>query len=201
MVPVVLALMLQACATASVESNEPRSALAETPAASEPAPSPGEGVVPELKLNMPQQANCPCPTVQKPDYTFLEKGYAALLDGEYDDAMQHFERYQRLESSARADLEAGIAIAYVRMLPRSDFYDPAAARNAFREMREKNPKKLKVHEYTRLMRQSLLNLLELQGRIEELKAGNATLKEDLKKREEALKRLRDLTLNQKAAAQ
>ncbi len=65
------------------------------------------------------------------DYTFLEKGYRALLDGEYDEAMQHFQRYQRLESSPRADLEAGIAIAYVRMLPRSAFYDPVAARKDF----------------------------------------------------------------------
>jgi predicted nuclease with TOPRIM domain len=46
-----------------------------------------------------------------------------------------------------------------------------------------------------------LNLLELQDKIDTLKAENATLKDDLKKREEALKRLRDLTLGQKAAEQ
>jgi hypothetical protein len=51
------------------------------------------------------------------------------------------------------------------------------------------------------MRQSLLNLLELQDKIDELKGNNKTLKEDLKKREEALKRLRELTLSQKGAAQ
>ena len=135
------------------------------------------------------------------DYTFLEQGYRALLDGEYDEAMAHFERYQQLESSPRADLEAGIAIAYVRMLPRSSFYDPVLARNSFKVLREQNAKELKVHEYTRLMRQSLLNLLQLQDKIDTLKAENATLKDDLKKREEALKRLRDLTLGQKAAEQ
>jgi len=193
----VLAFSLQACAASP----------AVTPAAAAPASAaatPGEppvaaAAVPPLPLNLPELAECDCSEAPTTDYTFLEQGYRALLDGEYDEAMAQFERYQQLESSPRADLEAGIAIAYVRMLPRSSFYDPLQARNAFRVLREQNAKELGVHDYTRLMRQSLLNLLELQDKIDKLKANNSALKDDLEKREEALKRLRDLTLGQKAA--
>jgi hypothetical protein len=193
--PLLLTLLLQACST--VPSSAPQQ-----PAAGPATPPPaGEGAVPELQLNLPQQSQCQCPVPPPEDYTFLEKGYHALLDGEYDTAMEHFQRYQRLETTPRAQLEAGIAIAYVRMLPRSAFYDPAKARSAFQLLREQNAKELKVHNYTRLMRQALLNMLELQDEIDKLKSRNDGLKEDLKKREEALKRLRDLTLNQKAAGQ
>jgi TolA-binding protein len=190
--------LLQACAAVPASTAPAPVAVAPEPGSS---PAAADGEVPELKLNLPQHNQCNCVPAPTADYTFLEKGYRSLLDGEYEDAMEHFQRYQRLESSPRSDLEAGIAIAYVRMLPRSPFYDPVAARNAFRVLREQNAKELKVHDYTRLMRQSLINLLELQDKIDKLKASNTTLKDDLKKREEALKRLRDLTLNQKAAEQ
>ena len=200
--PVVLALLLQACVAAPPvpETAASPNVVAE-PAPEKQAATRSPDDVPELTLSLPAPGKCDCSTAPAPDYTFLEKGYRALLDGEYDDAMQHFQRYHRLETSPRADLEAGIAIAYVQMLPRSSFYDPQVARSSFKVLREKNAKKLRVHDYTRLMRQSLINLLELQSDIDELKARNITLKDDLKKREEALKRLRDLTLNQKPAAQ
>ena len=132
----------------------------------------------------------------RPDYTFLDKGYRYLLDGEYGDAMEYFLRYQRLESSPRAQLEAGIAITYVQMLPRTNYYNPIVAGSSFRVLRKQNAKELKVHEYTRLMRQSLINMLKLQGSIDELSTSNTILQADLKKLEEALKRLRELTLSQ-----
>ena len=193
----VLAFSLQACAASPAA---PPAAAAPTVVATTPREPPvAAAAVPPLPLNLPELAECDCSEAPTTDYTFLEQGYRALLDGEYDEAMAHFERYQQLESSPRADLEAGIAIAYVRMLPRSSFYDPVQARNAFRTLREQNAKELGVHDYTRLMRQSLLNLLELQDKLDKLKANNSVLKDDLEKREEALKRLRDLTLGQKAA--
>ena len=189
-VPFALTLLLQACATApapaSVSPVPPNAAAEETPSEN----------VPELKLNLPQQNRCDCTPPEAADYTFLEKGYRALLDGDYGDAMEYFLRYQRLESSPRAQLESGIAITYVQMLPRSSFYNPQVARSSFSVLRKQNAKELKVHDYTRLMRQSLINFLELQDEISKLKASNTNLQENLKKREEALKRLRDLTLSQ-----
>lgn len=189
-VPFALTLLLQACATAPAPKNVPAAPLA---AAVE---EPHAANVPELKLNLPQQSSCDCTPPEAADYTFLEKGYRALLDGDYGDAMEYFLRYQRLESSPRAQLESGIAITYVQMLPRSSFYNPQVARSSFSVLRKQNAKELKVHDYTRLMRQSLINFLELQDEISELKSSNASLQENLKKREEALKRLRDLTLSQ-----
>lgn len=198
--PFVLTWLLQACAaTPSAPPAGGGDPAADPTTAQTPASAPEE--VPQLTLHLEPTEACDCGAATTPDYTFYDKGYSALLDGEYEDAMEHFQRYQRLETSPRADLEAGIAIAYIRMLPRSSFYDPQAARTAFRELREKNAKKLVVHDSTRLMRQAVLNLLELQDKIDSLKAGNDRLKEDLAKREEALKRLRELTLSQKPAAQ
>ena len=75
-------------------------------------------------------------------------------------------------------------------------YNPQVARSSFKVLRKQNAKELKVHDYTRLMRQSLINFLELHDQIDKLKTSNASLQEDLKKREEALKKLRDLTLSQ-----
>jgi TolA-binding protein len=194
---IALALLLQACAATpgSVPENTATTADSSASAAAEPA-AVGEPV-PELNLNLPSPEQCVCVAEEQEDYTFLEKGYRELLDGEYVEAVQHFQRYQRLESSPRANLEAGIAIAYVSMLPRSPFYDPEAVRRSFKELRKQNPKQLKVHEMTRLMRQSLINLLILQDHVDDLENLNGTLREDLEKREDALKRLRKLTLGQK----
>jgi TolA-binding protein len=195
---VIMALMLAGCATGSTVSPGP--AETATPPGKAAAPVAAAGEVPELTLHLPENVPCACTEDPSRDTTFLEQGYSALLDGEYEEAMQEFERYQRLESSPRADLEAGIAIAYVQMLPRSPYYAPDKARASFKVLRQQNAKELKVNDHTRLMRQALLNLLQLQNRVDELKVDKALLQEDLKKREEALKRLRDLTLGQKAPA-
>ena len=198
-----LALLLQACA-ATPDSAPGDAAAASAQSSAGAAAESGAAAaepVPELNLNLPSPEQCVCVAEEQEDYTFLEKGYRELLDGEYVEAVQHFQRYQRLESSPRADLEAGIAIAYVSMLPRSPFYDPEAARRSFKELRKQNPKQLKVHETTRLMRQSLINLLILQDHVDDLESLNGTLREDLEKREDALKRLRKLTLGQKGAVQ
>jgi hypothetical protein len=188
--PVVLTLLLQACTTAPAPTSVAPVPAVET---TDQAPAPK---APELELNLPQQPTCDCTPVEVADYTFLEKGYRYLLDGEYRDAMEYFLRYQRLESSPRAQLEAGIAITYVQMLPRSNFYNPVVARRSFSVLRKQNAKELKVHDFTRLMRQSLINFVEEHKEIDKLKANNTRLQQDLKKREEALKKLRDLTLSQ-----
>ena len=193
-----LALLLQACAvTPDGSSDVAATSRVEAEASAETTPR----EVPELNLNLPSPEQCDYVIEDTDDYTFLEKGYSELLNGEYIEAVQYFQRYQRTEASPRANLEAGIAIAYVSMLPRSPFYDPEAARYSFTALKEQNAKQLGVHKMTRLMRQSLINLLILQDHVDDLDNLNTTLKEDLKKREEALKRLRALTLGQKEGAQ
>jgi hypothetical protein len=56
-----------------------------------------------------------------------------------------------------------------------------------------------VHEKILLMQDSLEIFVAMQLQQSSLKGENAVLKEDLAKREEALKRLRELALGQKAA--
>ena len=198
-------LTLAACASGpAVPSSPPPPARvqenAQEPAAVQAHPA-ASTAVPQLNLNLPEARQCNCPvTAPQADFTFLEKGYHALLEGEYENAMENFQRYQRLESSARVDLEAGLAIAYLRMLPRGPYYNPELARTSFKVLREQDAKQLKVHDYVRLMRQALLNMLKLQAEEQAQEQKNQALQAELKKREEALKRLRELTLGQKAPA-
>tara|TARA_R110002110_G_scaffold415560_1_gene650694 strand:- start:29967 stop:30527 length:561 start_codon:yes stop_codon:yes gene_type:complete len=170
---------------------------AQKPDASATAQDPNE--VPELTLNLPDAKGCDCGATADADYTFLDKGFAALVAGDHIEAVQYFQRYQRLESSPLADWEAGIAIAYDSILTRSPFYDPDAARKSYRSLKKQAPDNAQVHDKVLLMRDSLEAFMALDRQIADLKSDNAILREDVKKREEALKRLRELALGQKAA--
>ena len=192
---VVLALALQACTTATT-------APPASPPSEQPAPPVAEREPePELTLNLPDQKTCVCVRDDEttPDQTFLEKGFTALADGDHIEAVQHFQRYQRLETSPQSDWESAIAIAYVSILPRGPFYDPEAARESFRKLRKVDTNGWQLHETSLFMRQVLANFLTMYRHIDDLESTNATLKADLEKREEALRRLRELTLGQKGA--
>lgn len=167
------------------------------------SPQPGPSTadeVPELTLNLPQaQTDCvPAPTR---DFTFLERGYDALVVGDYIEAVQYFQRYQRLEKSAAADWEAGIAIAYASTLPRSPFYDPEAAQKSYNALKALPQTSQTVHTQALMMRDALETFVAQQRHIDDLENNNSILREDLEKREEALKRLRELTLGQRGARQ
>ena len=191
---VFLGLALQACGTATTAPQAPQPE-ASAPPVQQPEPEP------ELTLNLPDQNNCDCVREDetKLDPTFLERGFAALGDGDHIEAVQYFQRYQRLESSPQSDWESGIAIAYVSILPRGPFYDPGAARKAFQKLRKVDTDDWELHETSQFMRQVLANFLTMYRHIDDLESANATLKADLEKREEALRRLRELTLGQKGA--
>jgi len=185
----ILVLLLQACASSP----------------SEPVPTqdPAE-TVPELTLNIPEQEDCVCvdtASARPSDYTFLEKGFSALVAGEYIEAVQYFERYMRTEESPESNWEAGVAIAYVSMLAESPFHDPETARKSYRKLRNKYGEDMQVHEQTLLMRDSLETFIGMDRKVDQLETENARLAEELEKREEAIRRLRELTLGQKGAAQ
>ena len=118
---------------------------------------------------------------------------------EYRPPEQHFQRYQRLEKSATADWESSIAIAYISMLSSSPFYDAEAARKSYRKLKQEYADDMRVHDKTLIMAQSLESFVVMDRHIADLENNNATLKEDLEKREEAIKRLRELTLGQRGA--
>ncbi|MCZ6828501.1 MAG: hypothetical protein O7F73_02740 [Gammaproteobacteria bacterium] len=148
--------------------------------------------VPEITLNMPQ-SNCSCEE-ETQDYTFLEKGFNTLHEREYLESLEYFQRYQRIEKNAVADVEAKIAIAYLSILPDSPIYDSRAARASYRELRRGIQPDWKLHEKIQLMQDSLETFLEIQRQLVELEQNNADLRSELAKRETAIKRLRDLTL-------
>ncbi len=154
----------------------------------------------DIELNLPRAQTCDCTPETTLDYTFLEKGFSALSRGEYDDALEYFRRYRRLESSMAADWEADVAIAFTYSLSESTAYDPDEARKAFRDLRKADWQSMELHQQTLLMRQSLETFLQVERENRELKSANRALQKDLEKREEALKRLRELTLGQTGSA-
>ena len=158
--------------------------------------------VPELTLNLPEEG-CSCVATggEQPDYTFLEKGFDALQEEDYIEAVQSFQRYKRVEQSEEAQLEARIAIAYVSTLSKSPFFDPVQARRAHRQLYSQFKPEMELHQKIRFMRDSMQTFAVMQRHIVNLEASNATLTEDIRKRELALKRLRELALGQPASSQ
>ena len=175
-------------------------ACAQTPAEQVPEPVPEK--VPEITLNLPtEQPDCDCVQEAAPnDYTFLDKGYAALAASDYEEAVAYFQRYLRLESSEEADWEAEVAITYVMTLPESPIFDVKEARKRFRDLNDSDWQSMQLHEQTLLLRHSLESFLLMSRRVRELREENEALQQDLEKREEAIKRLRELTLGQTGAA-
>lgn len=165
------------------------------PAEPEPAPRAPEDV--ELTLNLPAEKP-PCVCVEaltEEDRTFLERGMQTLAAGDYVEAIQYFQRYRRLENTPVAQWEAEIAIAYASMLPASPFYDVDAARDAYTDLQSREPQGAKHHSIV-LMQQALESFVLMDRHIEDLENRTGMLEDDLEKREQALKRLRELTLGQ-----
>jgi len=165
------------------------------PVTEPPAEPPVSTEVPELTLNLPDDS-CNCPPAEQTDYTFLERGYSAIARGEHIEAVQHLNRYLRLESSPAADWETGIAIAYISALPSSPFYDPREARTVYRRLKSQLESAGQVHDTALLMRDTLEIFTALDAMVRDLRGDVERLSEDLAKREEALKRLRELTLGE-----
>ena len=177
----VIVLLLQACASGS-------------PAIDSPQVSGSN----EITLNLPDQTLAPCVDDQNVgiDYTYLEKGFSAMVAGDNVEAVNYFGRYQRLESSPGADWEAGIAIAYEKMLPDSPYYNWRAAADAYRRLMRRVPEGIELNQQVLILGGTLAVLVELHDYIDELQNEKDDLSENLEKREEALKRLRELILGQ-----
>ena len=177
----VIVLLLQACASGS-------------PAIDSPQVSGSN----EITLNLPDQTRASCVDDQNVgvDYTYLEKGFSAMVAGDNVEAVNYFRRYQRLESSPGADWEAGIAIAYEKMLPDSPYYNWRAAADAYRRLMRRVPEGIELNQQVLILGGTLAVLVELHDYIDELQNEKDDLSENLEKREEALKRLRELILGQ-----
>ena len=177
----VIVLLLQACASGSPAIDSPQASGSN-----------------EITLNLPDQTLAPCVDDQNVgiDYTYLEKGFSAMVAGDNVEAVNYFRRYQRLESSPGADWEAGIAIAYEKMLPDSPYYNWRAAADAYRRLMRRVPEGIELNQQVLILGGTLAVLVELHDYIDELQNEKDDLSENLEKREEALKRLRELILGQ-----
>ena len=177
----VIVLLLQACASGSPAIDSPQVSSSN-----------------EITLNLPDQTLAPCVDDQNvgADYTYLEKGFSAMVAGDNVEAVNYFRRYQRLESSPGADWEAGIAIAYEKMLPDSPYYNWRAAADAYRRLMRRVPEGIELNQQVLILGGTLAVLVELHDYIDELQNEKDDLSENLEKREEALKRLRELILGQ-----
>jgi tetratricopeptide (TPR) repeat protein len=155
-----------------------------------------------VTLNLPDQALAAgeYATATGIDRTFLDKGFSALAAGDHREAVNYFRRHQRLESTPGADWEAGIAVAYDKMLPDSPYYNWRAAYESYLRLMREQPQGIQLHRQIRLMRDALAVFGELHVRINDLQKEKRTLSENLEKRDEALRRLRELTLGQKESA-
>ncbi len=179
-----LALLLQACASA--------------PPAQEPSAAAEQAPEPELTLNLPDQpdASCACSDAGTADHNLLEKGFRALNAGDHREAVNYFRRYQRLETSAAVDWEAEIAVAYDKMFPNSPYYNSKAASESYHRLKREQPEGVQIHETIIQMRDALAIFVALHQKIDDEQNRIDDLAETLEKREEALKRLRELTLGQ-----
>jgi hypothetical protein len=174
-----LALLLQACA-GSPPAEDP-------PAAAEQASEP------ELNLKLPDR---PGTDAQAASHNLLEKGFRALNAGDHKEAVNYFRRYQRLETSPAVNWEAEIAVAYDKMFPSSPYFNSKAASETYHRLKNQQPEGVKIHETIIMMRDALAIFVALHEKIDDEQNRIDELAETLEKREEALKRLRELTLGQ-----
>jgi tetratricopeptide (TPR) repeat protein len=197
----VLIMLLQGCISAPKEEMEMREVDGSSGSAGAGTPVDvvsSDDPVPELKLNL-ERPDCECTPVQpQRDTTFLDRGFDALVQGDHIEAVQYFQRYQRLEKLPASAWEAGIAVAYISTMQHSPFYDPDAARKSYRRLQKEFRDSWQVDERILLLTMSLESFRVMYRHVDDLEDSNSTLREDLEKREEALKRLRELTLGQKA---
>ena len=179
------------------EPAAPAAAASGQQAAEAAAPEPA-GPKPELTLDLnPKECDCQA-ELTPPALTSLDKGFKAMSTGDYVEAVQHFKRHRKRQDTATASWEAGIGIAYASMMTNSPLYDAEAARKSYRRLKKKPIAEMRPrpHQQSILMAEALETFVVMDRHISDLESTNATLKKDLQKREEAIKRLRELTLGQ-----
>lgn len=168
---VVLTLVLGGCATAPESDTKPTTSDQ-----------------PEMTLNLPTpgvEESCDCEALALEQENDFDRGVRALAARDYDRARTHFERH-RTTQSTEAQRESDVGIAFVTLMSEASNLDDAGSAG--------------VDERAEVMILALAAVQTLEGRLEALRALNEALSKDLEKREDALKRLRDLTLGQQEGA-
>ncbi len=154
----------------------------------EPEPRPVVEVLPPQPLSLPestvQSQSCDCQEIAAQSVNDFDLGVRALAARDYRAAQVLFERHRRT-GTPEAQREADVGIAFVALMS-----DAKVAQG------QGNSDGDSVDERAAVMVLALAAVETLERRIDALDALNEVLSKDLRKREEALKRLRDLTLGQ-----
>jgi hypothetical protein len=144
-----------------------------------------EAPVSAAALNIPDPLSndgCDCEEVVVVEENYFDRGVRALAARDYDQAATYFERHRDTEGS-EAQREADVGIAFVTLMSEASIAADDSTASG-------------IDERAEVMILALAAVQILEGRLEALDALNKAISEDLEKREEALKRLRDLTLGQ-----
>jgi len=132
-----------------------------------------------LPIDEPEDFSCEC--VAAPSENYFDRGVRALAARDYPQAKIYFEEH-RLSAGEGADREADVGLAFVALLSV--------------EVSESHPaySASGIDERAEVMTLALAAVTVLEDRLKALTALNEALSTDLERREDALKRLRDLTL-------
>ena len=154
-----------------------------TPTATEPAPDAKSDAV-ELPDHSLAAPDCNCDELLVPvvEENNFDRGVRALAARDYEQAKIYFERH-RASGGSEAQREADVGIAFVTLMSETSLVSDEQGSSG-------------VDERAEVMILALAAVQTLEGRLEALNAINEALSKDLEKREEALKRLRELTLGQ-----
>ena len=153
-----------------------------TPESEAPKPEPA---VSAAALNLPDPLtadDCNCDELAVVEENYFDRGVRALAARDYDQAATYFER-NRDAGNTEAQREADVGIAFVTLMSEASIVTEESAASG-------------IDERAEVMILALAAVQTLEGRLEALDALNQAISQDLEKREEALKRLRDLTLGQ-----
>ncbi len=142
---------------------------------------------PEPVAQTAGSSSCDCESGAEAVWSDFDRGIQALADREYGVARIHFENH-REGGSAQEVREAEVGIAFAALMAE---VDSLTADSEFPDS---------LDERAEVMVFALAAVQALEGQLESLDAINAALTDDLEKRDEAIKRLRELTLGQQEAA-
>jgi hypothetical protein len=148
-----------------------------------PEPEPEPILDSEINLHLPidEPDDFACQCVVAPSENYFDRGVRALAARDYPQAKIYFEEH-RVSDAEDAEREADIGLAFVALLSL--------------EVSENHPaySASGIDERAEMMALALAAVTVLEDRLKALTALNEVLSTDLERREDALKRLRDLAL-------
>jgi hypothetical protein len=188
--PVLLLALLGACASAPSQPEAPPAATPEQVSQSLPVPPP-EPCEPVVE---------PAPEPVRPDLApAFREAHNLYVSGNLEAAMLAYERLLARAEEPEDELNVLIALALIRMMPSSRVRDLEAAAMILEEIDKRTERASLFYRYfgqIELLRQ----IQSYEQRIANLHATNGSLKAELARKDEAIRKLRELTVGSSLSA-